>query len=123
MRLLGTPAKRLGYVAAPVQGTAPGLNVVRLHHLFGSEENSTRAKPIQERMPQPYVALSPATAAQAGVQQANFIQFTLNGENVTLPLRQDAALADGVLGLPVGFPGVPLVPAGAKVTAVKGANA
>ncbi|MBW3067900.1 hypothetical protein KYX15_33265, partial [Pseudomonas aeruginosa] len=39
----------------PAAGT---WQVAPLPHLFGSEENSARAEPIQQRMPEPYVALA-----------------------------------------------------------------
>ncbi|MEY1663156.1 NADH-quinone oxidoreductase subunit NuoG [Isoalcanivorax beigongshangi] len=120
VRLTSAPSGALGYFAAPAAEQGAGLAVVRLHHLFGSDENSARATPIQARMEQPYVALSPATAAAAGVQDAAFVQLDVAGERVVLPLRQDDTLAADVVGLPVGFPGVPLLAAQARVTEIKG---
>ncbi|UYP28648.1 NADH-quinone oxidoreductase subunit NuoG [Pseudomonas sp. Z8(2022)] len=97
----------------PAAGT---WQVAPLHHLFGSEENSARAKPIQERMPEPYVALARDEAARLGVNDGALLAVRVNGQALRLPLQMRDDLAIGLVGLPVGLPGIPAVIAGASVT-------
>ena len=97
----------------PAAGT---WQVAPLHHLFGSEENSARAKPIQERMPEPYVALARDEAARLGVNDGALLALRVNGQALRLPLQVRDDLAVGLVGLPVGLPGIPLTLAGASVT-------
>jgi NADH-quinone oxidoreductase subunit G len=97
----------------PAVGT---WQVAPLHHLFGSEENSARAKPIQERMPEPYVALAREEAARLGVNDGALLALRVNGQALRLPLQVRDDLAVGLVGLPLGLPGIPAAVAGASVT-------
>ena len=97
----------------PAAGT---WQVAPLHHLFGSEENSARAKPIQERMPEPYVALARDEAARLGVNDGALLALRVNGQALRLPLQVRDDLAVGLVGLPVGLPDIPATLAGASVT-------
>ncbi|MGN0923962.1 NADH-quinone oxidoreductase subunit NuoG [Ectopseudomonas mendocina] len=97
----------------PAAGT---WQVAPLHHLFGSEENSVRAKPIQERMPEPYVALAREEAARLGVNDGALLALRVNGQALRLPLQVRDDLAVGLVGLPVGLPGIPAAVTGASVT-------
>ncbi|BAN48224.1 NADH-quinone oxidoreductase subunit NuoG [Metapseudomonas resinovorans] len=100
----------------PAQGT---WQAVPLHHLFGSEENSSRAAPVQERIPQAYVALAKDEADRLGVNDGALLTLTLNGQTLRLPLAVKEEMGIGLIGLPVGLPGIPAVFAGATVTAVQ----
>lgn len=97
----------------PAVGT---WQVAPLHHLFGSEENSARAKPIQERMPAPYVALAREEAARLGVNDGALLTLRVNGQTLRLPLQVRDDLTVGLVGLPVGLPGIPAAVTGASVT-------
>lgn len=97
----------------PAAGT---WQVAPLHHLFGSEENSARAKPIQKRMPEPYVALARDEAARLGVNDGALLALRVNGQALRLPLQVRDDLAVGLVGLPIGLPGIPAAVAGASVT-------
>lgn len=99
-------------IPAASRTTDDGLNVVPLHHLFGSEENTARAKPIQERAPEPYVALGDAAATRLGVAEGDTLAFEVNGQNLSLPVKIDHSLAAGLAGLPVGMTGLPGTVAG-----------
>ncbi|WP_454255489.1 NADH-quinone oxidoreductase subunit NuoG [Pseudomonas sp. Marseille-Q8238] len=100
----------------PAQGT---LQVVPFHHLFGSEENSSRAKPIEERIAQPYVALAKAEADRLGVNDGALLSLTVNGQVLRLPLQVREELAIGLVGLPAGLPGIPAAIAGAVAMSVQ----
>lgn len=97
----------------PAVGT---WQVAPLHHLFGSEENSARAEPIRQRMPEPYVALAREEAARLGVNDGALLALRVNGRALRLPLKVRDDLAVGLVGLPVGLPGLAATLAGASVT-------
>ena len=118
VRLLEAAGNALPWFAVnaafnPAAGT---WQVAPLHHLFGSEENSARAKPIQERMPEPYVALARDEAARLGVNDGALLALRVNGQALRLPLQVRDDLGVGLVGLPVGLPGIPATLAGASVT-------
>jgi NADH-quinone oxidoreductase subunit G len=100
----------------PAQGT---WQAVPLHHLFGSEENSSRAAPVQERIPQPYVAMAKDEADRLGVNDGALLALTVNGQTLRLPLAVKEEMGIGLVGLPAGLPGIPAAFAGAVVTAVQ----
>ncbi|MDT4810061.1 NADH-quinone oxidoreductase subunit G [compost metagenome] len=100
----------------PAQGT---WQAVPLHHLFGSEENSSRAAPVQERIPQAYVAMAKDEADRLGVNDGALLALTVNGQTLRLPLAIKEEMGIGLVGLPAGLPGIPAIFAGAVVTAVQ----
>lgn len=70
MRLIEPKGEGLDWfqaVPVPFSAKADSWKVVPLYHLFGSEENSSRAAPIQQRIPETYVALSKEDADRLGV--------------------------------------------------------
>ncbi|MBV2134911.1 NADH-quinone oxidoreductase subunit NuoG [Pseudomonas sp. MAP12] len=109
VRLFDAPADRLDWFAVPAAqvGAAGRWQVVALHHIFGSDETSSRAAPVQERIQAAYVALGSEDAARLGLNDGALLGFTLGGQTLRLPLRVDAELASGLLGLPSGFDGIP----------------
>ncbi|MBU9821041.1 NADH-quinone oxidoreductase subunit NuoG [Rahnella sp. BCC 1045] len=89
--------------------------VAPYYHLFGSEEMTQRSKVIQQRMPQAYVMVNPADAAQLGVNAGSRVEFTCAGQTLRLPVRLSETLSQGQVGLPLGLPGIPPVLVGATV--------
>lgn len=93
----------------PAQGT---WQVVPVHHLFGSEENSSRAAPVQQRIPEAYVAVAASEAARLGVNEGALVSLNVAGQTLRLPLRVSEELSAGVVALPVGLAGIPAAIAG-----------
>jgi NADH-quinone oxidoreductase subunit G len=115
----GSPGRRL---IEPSLGAAvsyfrafPGLFVPRegeylalpLYHIFGSEELSSLSPPIQERTPEPYLALNPSLAEGLGVGEGEQVQVDVLGRSLHLPARFMASLPANTVGLPAGLPGIP----------------
>lgn len=121
VRLIEAKGSVLPWFSAPVAfNPAPGtLQAVPLHHLFGSEETSALAAPVQERIPQPYVALAKAEADRLGAGDGALLSLSVNGQALRLPLQINEDMAIGLIGLPVGLPGIPSVIAGALVTSLQ----
>lgn len=116
VRLIEPQGDRLGWfetVPAAFNPARGRWQVVPVHHLFGSEETSSRAAPVQERIPQPYLALAKAEADRLGVNDGALLSFRVNGQELRLPLRVDEGLGLGLLALPAGLPGIPATAFGA----------
>lgn len=79
---------------------------VPLHHIFGSEELSVLSPGLAERVPSPYLALNSADAEALKVEAGMEIKIALNGETHNLPIIIQRELPAGVIGLPVGLPGM-----------------
>lgn len=82
------------------------LKALPLYHLFGSEEMSARAKPVQQRIEAPYVALSVADAGRLGLADGKKASVKIGDELLELDVRVSNTLPVGTLGLPVGLTGV-----------------
>ena len=100
---------------------AEGLSVQLIHSHFGSEELSSKAGPIRERMPQAYVALNVADAQRLGIEHQALTRVELGDYVLSLPAKVRVDLPAGSVGLPVGLDGVPPLTAGAAVRVSKGA--
>ena len=118
VRLLESRGANLTWCAAPTAfNPASGTwQVVPLHHLFGSEETSSRAEPIQARIPQAYVLLAEVEAQRLGVAEGALLSLKVKGKTLRLPVHISAALAVGLVGLPVGLDGIPALIAGCLAT-------
>ncbi|MEQ4512499.1 MAG: NADH-quinone oxidoreductase subunit NuoG [Dickeya sp.] len=97
---------------APQQGQ---WQVAPYYNLFGSDELSQRSGVIQQRMPQACAVVSQADAALLGVNAGALLDITCGGQTLRLPVRLSAELRQGQIGLPLGFPGIAPVLAGATV--------
>jgi len=75
VHLLSRSGKGSKYKIGAIEIVIQGLQVVPAQHIFGSEELSGHALPIQERMTDAYAAISPKTASTIGVQAGDFVRF------------------------------------------------
>jgi NADH-quinone oxidoreductase subunit G len=80
---------------------------VPLYHIFGSEEFSRLSPAIAERIPDTYLAVNPQLAQRLNAVEGQPIEIIVKNNTVRLPLRLEPSLPSGVVGLPVGFPGIP----------------
>ncbi|CAI8756150.1 MULTISPECIES: NADH-quinone oxidoreductase subunit NuoG [unclassified Pseudomonas] len=96
----------------PAQGT---WQVVPFFHLLGSEENSSKAAPVQERIPAAYVALAKSEADRLGVNDGALLSLNVAGQTLRLPLRINEQLGAGLVALPAGLAGIPPAIAGFSV--------
>ncbi|QLF94596.1 NADH-quinone oxidoreductase subunit NuoG [Pseudomonas sp. ABC1] len=118
-------ADRLDWFAVPAaEASLPGQwRAVPLHHLFGSEENSSRAAPVRQRIPQSYAALGREDAERLHVDEGSLLELEIDGQALRLPLHILDDLAPGLVGLPQGFDGIPAAFNGARVTRLQEASA
>ncbi|WP_110685751.1 NADH-quinone oxidoreductase subunit NuoG [Salinicola aestuarinus] len=76
--------------------------VVELPRLFGGEEMSRRAAPIQARMAPATIALNADDAERLGIVADDPVALSLDGATFTLPARFGAGLPRGVVGVSSG---------------------
>ncbi|MEW7854348.1 NADH-quinone oxidoreductase subunit NuoG [Pseudomonas chlororaphis] len=109
-RLIESQGDSLGWFASvprafsPAQGT---WQAVPFYHLFGSEENSSKAAPVQERIPATYVSLAKSEADRLGVNDGALLAVSVAGQTLRLPLRINEELGAGLVALPAGLAGIP----------------
>ena len=80
--------------------------MVPLYHIYGSEELSVLTPGVAERMPEPYLGLSEEALRQSGLAEGQKIHVSLGGKEHHLVIRAVPGLPHGVIGLPVGLPGL-----------------
>ena len=82
---------------------------VPLHHLFGSEEQSSLAPAVAGLAPQAYIALGPDSAGRLGLDGTEELEVTCSDRTLRLPCRIVPSMADGVAGIPVGLQNMPFL--------------
>ena len=102
IRLFNNQSELLPWFTAQIKDNK-GLYIVPLYHLFGSEEMSSKAAPIQGRIVSPYIALNSTDIEQLGIKEDDTLTLTFNGQEHLLAIRSDIGLAKGQIGLPVGI--------------------
>ncbi|MED5610964.1 NADH-quinone oxidoreductase subunit NuoG [Pseudomonas sp. JH-2] len=109
VRLIEAKGEALWFsdVPAPFHTPASQFKVVPFYHLFGSEENSSRAAPVQERIPATYVALGREEAERLGLAEGKLLRLKVAGHELRLPLRISEELGAGLVALPAGLAGIP----------------
>ncbi|MFC0337812.1 NADH dehydrogenase subunit G [Kushneria avicenniae] len=80
--------------------------VVTLPQLFGGEEMSARAEPIQARMSESFVVLGQEDADRLGVAPGESVYLQTSGHQLHLPVRVSRDMRAGLIGLPQ-LPGIP----------------
>jgi NADH-quinone oxidoreductase subunit G len=104
VHLFGPSSRPASYFSPTTVRRGDDLRAIPLHELFGSEELSNLADPIQARMAGKYVVLNADEARRLGVNST--ARVSIDGVDMHLPVRTQSDFpADGV-GLPVGVPGV-----------------
>lgn len=85
------------------------LWLVFLHHIFGSEELSARARSVAQRVPQNYVLINNDDAADLKLTPGGLLAFEVNRQSYALPVVISASIPKGIAGMPYGLPGLPFI--------------
>ncbi|MES2664238.1 MAG: NADH-quinone oxidoreductase subunit NuoG [Pseudomonadota bacterium] len=84
-----------------IPSAASGLHSVSLYHLYGSDEQSSRAPVVAEQIPTSYIALSTNDAQTLHFADGEIIAVHIGDVCFQAPLKISANLAQGVVGIPV----------------------
>lgn len=79
------------------------------YHVLGSEELSAYTKGIRELSPEPYVALSAMDAARLGLTNGKTVAIRVFEHAYELPVTIDRSLPNGLILVPAGLPGMPVM--------------
>lgn len=82
--------------------------IVPYWHLFGSEETSQKSKCIKDCMPVPYAMLNISDAVKLNIQKNMWIRLKCMNMVLCLPIKFSINLPIGHVGLPLGFPNIPV---------------
>ena len=103
----GEAAPRFFAEATPAEKAPSGqLLAVPLYHIYGSEELSMLTPGVAELAPAPYLGLSPADAERLGLAPDARLSVGLGSQPRDLAIRIIPSLAAGLVGVPVGLPGI-----------------
>ncbi|MFC3285644.1 NADH-quinone oxidoreductase subunit NuoG [Litchfieldella rifensis] len=106
VRLLEPEPSDAGYSDAIPPGFVPRdgeWRVVVLARLFGGEETSSRAAPIEARAAAPTLVLAEEDARRLGVAEGESLVLETTHARLVLPLGVESTLPSGVVGVPAGL--------------------
>ena len=98
-----------------VPAASSGLQSAPLYHLYGSDEQSSRAEVVATRVPTNYVAVSTADAQSHGLVDGQNAEVVVGGFIFVAPVKISVDLATGVVGIPV-LAGLPKFASGLAVS-------
>lgn len=83
--------------------------IVPVHHIFGSEELSSKSASVAKRLPTPYIMINAEDAAGLKIKEAQEINVEIEEQVYRLPVKISTSIQKGIAGLPVGLHGIPFV--------------
>ncbi len=119
----GTEFRFHDAVPAAFSARSGEWKVLPLHHIFGSDELSAMAAPVQERIPQAYALLPSQDLQRLGVGAGDTVEVAVGEKRIALPVRTSDKLQSGTVGLPVTLTELNMVPGTDWVTLGKGGQA
>jgi len=85
------------------------LWLVFLHHIFGSEELSSRAKAVSQRVSQNYILVNSEDASELNLSPGALLAFEVDRQRYEFPVVISTSISKGVAGMPYGLPGLPFM--------------
>ena len=95
---------------------------VPMYHIFGSDELSSRAAATTTLLEQPYAGLNPADAELIKVREGALLKIQNGDATLSLVVRILNNLPRGLVALPVGLSGMPVIRFDNSVQVSTGAN-
>jgi NADH-quinone oxidoreductase subunit G len=103
---------KFDYYAAgllPLEQKEGELMFVPVHQIFGSEELSSEAPAVKERIPLPFVLLNTADALANKAEDKKMIKIEIGWQVIEARVRIEDGIPRGIAGLSTGLPGMPHV--------------
>jgi NADH-quinone oxidoreductase subunit G len=91
--------------------------IVPVYQIFGSEELSSAAATLAQRIPEPFVYLNPEDAWRLEVKENDIVQLEVAKTVLKIKVKLEESIGQGIAGLTVGLPGMPFMdlPGGGKI--------
>jgi NADH-quinone oxidoreductase subunit G len=83
--------------------------IVPVYQIFGSDEMSSAASALSQRIPEPFVYLNPKDAEMLKLEADALVQLEIENTILTIKVRTEASINQGMAGLSVNLPGMPFV--------------
>lgn len=83
------------------------LQMVPIHHIFGSEELSILSPPIKERSPEASLYLNPADGSKLKLDDGSSVKVNIKDETFQLIVKFEKTMPQGLAGFPKGLPELP----------------
>lgn len=81
--------------------------IVPVYQIFGSEELSSAASTLAQRIPEPFVYLNPKDAEELKVKNNELVQLEVSKIKLSIKVRIEESIGRGIAGLTVNLPGMP----------------
>jgi NADH-quinone oxidoreductase subunit G len=85
------------------------LIIVPVYRIFGSEELSSVACTLSQRIQEPFLSLNQKDADISGVKDGDLIQLEMMKNKLIIKARIENSLPGGIAGLTVNLPGMPFI--------------
>jgi len=88
----------------PVELTKGEYLIVPAYQIFGSDEMSSAASTLSQRIPEPFVYLNPKDAKVLKLEADELVQLEIENTILTIKVRTEASIGQGMAGLLVNLP-------------------
>ena len=95
--------------AQPIELQKGEWLIVPVYQIFGSEELSSAASTLAQRIPEPFVYLNPTDATDLKVENDELIQLEIANTKLKIKVKMEASIGVGIAGLSVNLPGMAFV--------------
>ncbi len=83
--------------------------IIPVYRIFGSEELSSKAKAVAERIPEPYVLMNEKDIAGSDKNENGSANINISGKEIFVKIKIDPDIPLGIAGLTVNLPGMPFL--------------
>jgi NADH-quinone oxidoreductase subunit G len=83
--------------------------IVPVYQIFGSEELSSAAATLAQRIPEPFIYLNPEDARRLEVEENDIVQLEAVKTVLRIKVKIEDSIVQGIAGLTVGLPGMPFM--------------
>ncbi len=83
------------------------FDFVPVYTFYGSEEFSSKSSTAKEMIPEPYVLLNAEDVNKLKAAKNDKVKISVEGKELSLPIKISFEIPEGVAGLPVGLTAIP----------------
>jgi NADH-quinone oxidoreductase subunit G len=83
--------------------------IVPVYQIFGSDEMSSAASTLAQRIPEPFVYLNPKDAEVLRLENDELVQLEIGNTILKIKVKTEESIGQGMAGLSVNLPGMPFV--------------